>query len=279
MPPKPPIRIPTKPIANVRPKSIPLSAPKSLPRSQTPNSNPSSQSRQWHQHPTLRTSARFLTYGTNGILTICALIWLRDHYAELQHVRGSSMAPTLSPTAHETGAEDWVVIRPYMERSAKKQKAANPYAGLKESDNVYGVQRGDVVTFWKPHKPEEMGIKRVVAVEGDTVYPVRGYAVERDAREGRVKGVMDGLGEDDGNEGRVVVPHGHVWLEGDNWRKSLDSNDFGPVSKGLILGKAVWVWKSWFRFERVGDRRLEREERERSRVVYGQSEIPAAFLG
>lgn len=191
------------------------------------------------------------------------------------------MAPTLSPTAHETGIEDWVVIRPYTERAASQKK--NQYADLKEDEQrSNGLKRGDVVTFWKPHKPEEMGIKRVVALEGDTVFPVRGYAVEERKNgygEGRVRGIMDGFGEvGEEGDGRVVVPYGHVWLEGDNWRKSLDSNDFGPVSKGLILGKAIWVWRSWFRFEAIGDGRLKLEKGQRSKVVRGRSEVPAVFL-
>ena len=69
-----------------------------------------------------------------------------------------------------------------------------------------------------------------------------------------------------------------VWIEGDNWRKSLDSNDFGPISKGLIQGKAVKVWRDWFSLMDVGDERKRRESGMRSRVVKGRSEIPAVFL-
>ena len=45
-----------------------------------------------------------------------------------------------------------------------------------------------------------------------------------------------------------MVPKGHVWVEGDNWRKSRDSNFYGPISKRLILGKAVAVVRPWKRF-------------------------------
>lgn len=193
------------------------------------------------------------------------------------------MAPTLSPHAHETGVDDWVVILPYRERPPRKPKKVEDAEVTESDDPLSGaLQRGDVVTFWKPHKPEEMGIKRVVALEGDIVFPVRGYAVARKERaegEGRLRDQMDGLGEEgEEGEGRVVVPYGHVWLEGDNWRKSLDSNDFGPISKSLIMGRAIWVWRSWFRFERIGDERLKKEQGHRSRVVEGRSEIPEPFL-
>jgi inner membrane protease subunit 2 len=212
------------------------------------------------------------------------MVFIRDQFIELQHVRGSSMAPTLSPDAHETGREDYVIVRPYRERGT-----GNVYSKLKEAEKEpWGVHRGDVVTFWKPHKPGEMGIKRVVAVEGDTVYPTRGYALDPGGYKGRLKGLPDGLPDHDedsvaGREGeevgKVVVPYGHVWIEGDNWRKSLDSNDFGPISKSLIQGKAVRVWREWWRLREVGDARVKGEKRMRSRVVEGRSEVPAVFLG
>ena len=209
------------------------------------------------------------------------MLFIRDQFIELQHVRGSSMAPTLSPDAHETGREDYVIVRAYHATSSRKTAAK---AGEEEP---WGIKRGDVVTFWKPHKPREMGIKRVVAVEGDTVYPTRGYALDPEFHKWRLRGLPDGLVDHDeesiatrdgGEVGKVVVPYGHVWIEGDNWRKSLDSNDFGPISKGLIQGKAVRVWRDWWGLREVGDERNKKEKTMRSRVVEGRSEVPAVFL-
>jgi hypothetical protein len=37
----------------------------------------------------------------------------------------------------------------------------------------------------------------------------------------------------------LVVPKGHVWLEGDNSLCSLDSRDYGPVPMALVNGKVV----------------------------------------
>lgn len=288
MSPKPPIRILAKPPSAAKSKVVSYAkeaprAPPKPPRPHAPSSRTTTPSLlpppRWYENPRIRSSVRFAAWSTNVVVGLCALIWVRDHYVKLDRVRGSSMAPTLSPETHETGRVDWVILRPYTGRSAKQQKTTEP----RDEGNV---RRGDVITFWKPHKPEEMGIKRVVAVEGDTVYPTRGYALDPAARGGRIQGLPDGLPDRDedaiqvrGEEtGKVVVPYGHVWVEGDNWRKSYDSNDFGPISKGLIEGRAVWVWRSWFEFLRVGDGRNKREENMRSRVVEGRSEIPAMFL-
>lgn len=174
------------------------------------------------------------------------------------------MSPTLSPYAHETGVKDNIFIQ-------------RGILGRRD------IRRGDVITFWKPHKPNEISIKRVIGIEGDTVYPHRGYACDPDVVNGaRVEG-WDGLGSrewalgGDGEVevGKVVVPRGHVWVEGDNWRRSFDSCDFGPVSLGLVDGKAMCVWRDWLALRQVGD---ERERgRPRSRVVQRRGRAESAM--
>jgi inner membrane protease subunit 2 len=64
----------------------------------------------------------------------------------------------------------------------------------------------------------------------------------------------------------VVVPYGHVWVEGDNWRESWDSRHYGPISKGLVVAKAVRIWRG------KEDRKMA------SRVVEGTMEAPQVFL-
>lgn len=172
------------------------------------------------------------------------------------------MAPTLSPGAHERGEHDMVLIK--------------RIAATKD------LQRGDVVTFWKPHKVDEVSIKRIVGLEGDTVFPHRGYAFEEETVGRKRVAMNDGLENNKeeeepgpGSDGKVIVPFGHVWVEGDNWRRSFDSCDFGPISKSLIDGKAVRVWRrGWWR-----DIAKREEEKEgMSRVVEGRNEMPDVFL-
>lgn len=166
------------------------------------------------------------------------------------------MAPTLSPAYHATGARDRLILQ----------------RGLAARRDL---RRGDVVTFYKPHKRHEVSVKRVIGLEGDTIYPVRGYACEPGiVGQRRVEG-WDGLGtgewafDGEVEVGKVVVPKGHVWVEGDNWRGSFDSCDFGPVSLGLVDGRAVGVWREWWGVRAVGDGRVEGERKHRSRVVEG----------
>ena len=36
------------------------------------------------------------------------------------------------------------------------------------------------------------------------------------------------------------MPPGHVWVEGDNKKRSYDSRHFGPVPYGLIKGRVLF---------------------------------------
>ncbi|USW50083.1 Putative peptidase S26A, signal peptidase I, lexA/Signal peptidase-like superfamily [Septoria linicola] len=169
-------------------------------------------------------------------ITICGIIFLNDSFLEVLAVTGASMQPTLSPSYRIDGARDFVLWN-------KRDPARN-------------LQRGDVVLFHAPHKPDSLSVKRVVALGGDTVL--------LDTRR-RPEDVMNGVVNEAAkkwdiqfyrNKGRVQVPENHVWVEGDNWRSSNDSNAYGPISRGLILGKArclVWPmqqfgnepWEQW----------------------------------
>ncbi|PNS21030.1 Mitochondrial inner membrane protease subunit 2 [Sphaceloma murrayae] len=178
--------------------------------------------------PNLSRYRPYLPLLTYPLWTTGIVILLNDHFAELLSVNGRSMAPTLSPNYHETGQKDYLLMRKH---------------GV-----TYELQRGDVVSFWSPHKIERLVVKRVVALEGDLVWLDR----RRFERAREIEGTSDGeveemvraglqkdiqWGEDEGMhmqlsgapKGAVRIPPGHVWVEGDNWRESGDSNYYGPI--------------------------------------------------
>ncbi|XP_026991930.1 mitochondrial inner membrane protease subunit 2 isoform X2 [Tachysurus fulvidraco] len=90
----------------------------------------------------------------------------------------------------------------------------------------YEVQRGDIVSVVSPKNPKQKIIKRVIALEGDFIKTL-------------------------GYKNRYVrVPDGHLWIEGDHQGHSFDSNTFGPVSLGLLHGRAshiIWPPNRWQR--------------------------------
>ncbi|XP_042561542.1 mitochondrial inner membrane protease subunit 2 [Clupea harengus] len=119
---------------------------------------------------------------------------------------------------------------------ASMQPSLNPDGGS-ASDVVllnrwsvrnYRVQRGDVVSVLSPKNPQQKIIKRVIALEGDFIKTL-------------------------GYKNRYVrVPDGHLWIEGDHHGHSFDSNSFGPVSQGLLHGRAshiIWPPNRWQRIE------------------------------
>ncbi|WOL12459.1 mitochondrial inner membrane protease subunit 1 [Canna indica] len=87
---------------------------------------------------------------------------------------------------------------------------------------------GDVVVLQSPENPRKTVTKRVLGLGGDAVT----YLVD----------------PAQGNAARtVVVPKGHVWVQGDNIYSSRDSREFGSVPYGLIQGRAfckVWPPKA-----------------------------------
>ncbi|ESR55550.1 hypothetical protein CICLE_v10022477mg [Citrus x clementina] len=88
------------------------------------------------------------------------------------------------------------------------------------SHRVGRVGPGDIVFVRSPVDPNKIVTKRIVGVEGDRVT----YFKPRNGDTCHT----------------VVVPKGHVWIQGDNLYASRDSRQFGPVPYGLIEGKAFF---------------------------------------
>ena len=128
-----------------------------------------------------------------------------------------------------------------------------------------GIAVGDVVVLQHPDK-EGTVCKRVLALPGDTVIRPKKYVYSsrfsssgdnrRIRRSTNHRDVMNTFHSHDGkknaykssivtvptlkNSSLLVVPDGHIWVEGDNSINSRDSRDYGPVSAALVVGK-VWM--------------------------------------
>jgi len=116
-------------------------------------------------------------------------------------VNGKSMQPTLNPGAARMG---------YLQ---KDWEWVNCSRG-----RISTMSRGDLLVYTSPKDPEEYLIKRLIATEGDII-----------RTEGRY------------NQPVVRIPPGHLWVEGDNWDNSVDSNKYGTVPKGLVGGVATHI--------------------------------------
>ncbi|CAG9841149.1 unnamed protein product [Diabrotica balteata] len=88
----------------------------------------------------------------------------------------------------------------------------------------YQIHRGDIISLISPKDPSQKIIKRVIGLEGDVIATLR-YKTDI-----------------------IRIPEGHCWIEGDHTGHSMDSNNFGPVSVGLVTAKAtciVWPPSRW----------------------------------
>lgn len=130
----------------------------------------------------------------------------------------------------------------------------------KLSYRLHDIHRGDVVVFERitmdgATVAHDDLIKRVVALEGDTVEIkncelfVNGAVVSEEYLP------EDDLSQTDPNNRcgqpmveKTTIPAGKVYVLGDNRPESFDSRRFGPIEEKYVIGRAfvvVWPFKMW----------------------------------
>jgi signal peptidase I len=106
---------------------------------------------------------------------------------------------------------------------------------------------GEVITFDDPLKEETTLIKRVVAVGGDTVdlrdgkVYVNGEERDEPFTQGKESWPLDPAPGVDISY-PYTVPHGYLWVMGDNRTNSLDSRYFGVVPRTSVTSKALFIF-------------------------------------
>ena len=116
----------------------------------------------------------------------------------------------------------------------------------KLSYHFRGPQRFEIVVLKLPSQGDELLIKRVIGLPGETIEIHDGqvYVNGESLQESFVQGdTFPGRAES------VIVPPLHVYVLGDNRNHSNDSRSFGPVPIENIVGRA---WISYWPLEQVG---------------------------
>jgi signal peptidase I len=198
-----------------------------------------------------------------GVAVLVALL-LRAFVVEAFKIPSGSMIPTL-----EVG--DHIFVNKFI------YGLRIPWTHIKFME-VRKPRRGEVIVFVYPQDESKDFIKRIIAVEGDTIAvdhdqvilngkPIKrrqlpGPCVYPDAEEGssqwEPRNCTAYLEELDGVKYRVIqdsthsasdrkpirIPPGHVFVMGDNRDNSHDSRFWGTVPDTAIKGKAMIIWWS-----------------------------------
>jgi signal peptidase I len=116
----------------------------------------------------------------------------------------------------------------------------------KVSYRFHGPQRFDVVVLRMPSQGDELLIKRVVGLPGETV-EIRGGHVYINGEQ--LEEPFTNAETRPGRDSKVLVPPLHVFVLGDNRNHSNDSRSFGPVPIDNVIGRA---WLSYWPPEQMG---------------------------
>jgi len=129
-----------------------------------------------------------------------------------------------------------------------------------------GISVGDMVVVQHPDRVGTV-CKRVLGLPGDMVTKPSMRARKQGNRLRRRR------------SGMVVVPDGHIWVEGDNPWNSSDSRNYGPVPACSIVGRVLlrlWPLRGNALMERGA--RPQGEESEQTQLTFsGSLVLPAGY--
>ncbi len=128
--------------------------------------------------------------------------------------------------------------------------------GLEDQERIFinklvyrieAIGRGDIIVFRYPRDLHKNFIKRVIAISGDRIRISRGrvYVNGQLIHEPYVPEQY----QDSRSAAEITIPADSYFVMGDHRTMSNDSREFGPVSRDLIYGKAVF---GYWPLERLG---------------------------
>lgn len=170
------------------------------------------------KYQTIPVYAFFIILSLGWAIFIPARIWLSRLGVSPYRIATAAMMPTL----HQ---DDLLMadLKAYNDRAPK---------------------RGDLVVFEYPQDPTKHFIKRIVAVEGDSV-EIRNKQVLIDGRplEEPYKLHEDNALDDSrDNFGPLEIPAGHCFVLGDNRDNSYDSRFWGALPLAYVKGRALYIY-------------------------------------
>jgi len=178
---------------------------------------------------------------------VCLLAW-RAAPPERRQGKAAIAALCLAVAAKGLLVSGGAVVFRYGAVEAFRQPAESMAPTLEAGERIlvskrpFQPQRGDLVVFRNPQDRSQVHVKRVAALGGETVeYKADGICVNgsrlQEGTFGRLPYLPDPGQKFAGAGKPFTVPPGHLFVVGDNCRKSLDSRVFGPVPQSDVIGK------------------------------------------
>lgn len=182
-------------------------------------------------------------------IALISVLLLVSFVARQSPVEGSSMYPTL--VGHAAGGTD------------PEHGLDKGYDVLLISNLFYTPKRSDIVVIQEPSQLSEPIVKRIIALEGDTVrinfntweVSVNGKVLDEEEYVNFKNYSLSsqGLTVDSNNCWEGTVPEGCIFVLGDNRLVSKDSRTFGFIDQRYIIGKVIFRIAPFSRIGTVED--------------------------
>jgi signal peptidase I len=160
----------------------------------------------------MRLVRRLLVLVSAIAIALVLLSWARAFVGQIVRVEGTAMAPTI-----EHG--NFVLVN-------------------KLAYQLEQPRRGDVVMHVYPVNPRKAFVKRIIAMEGDTVRIVDGKVFVNEVP--RDDGQVPETFRSHDHWGPQVVPAGYCFVMGDHRNNSSDSRHWGFVPVKYVLGRVAF---------------------------------------
>jgi len=165
------------------------------------------------------------------VIAFILAMFIRTFFIQAFKIPSGSMRPTL-------------IERDRLMVNKLRYGAKVPFTD-KRLPGITNPQRGDIIVFVYPEDPKRDFIKRLVALGGETIeikdgkIYINGKTVDHP--------IMNLIfyynrGDYGGENKRIIVPEGYVYVLGDNSASSHDSRYWGFISEQEIIGRAEVIY-------------------------------------
>ncbi|OII71694.1 uncharacterized protein cubi_01308 [Cryptosporidium ubiquitum] len=101
------------------------------------------------------------------------------------------------------------------------------------------IYRNDIVIANSVEDPEILVCKRVIGKEGDVVTVFPNYTLVSKLNDYNIQDLVPKKT----TCFQMKIPPNYFWIQGDNFKNSRDSRNYGPIHESMIIGRVVF--KLW----------------------------------